>query len=222
MLADLEEYAARARMMASPIRFGEWLMENFGRELVRQRRARTLVLAALSRGPAAVIEPIREGRDVEDDVTPTSFPVVLRADTIEERGAIEPSPPPSSYMPSEMDEGAAVGALDGSAAGERRRAALRLRDRDRSGGVRGALVHVGVVAPDDRTRASRPPRRTRTAVAGRKSDPGMRPAPNPIWRMFSHALIVTFRRRSRWTRGDPSGHTLSELATPVFRAGSAP
>jgi eukaryotic-like serine/threonine-protein kinase len=97
MLSDLEDYAARARMMASPIRFGEWLMENFGRELVRQRRARTLVLAALSRGPAAVIEPIRE---VEDDVTPTSFPVVLRADAIEERGAIEPSPPPSSYMPS--------------------------------------------------------------------------------------------------------------------------
>ncbi len=101
MLSDLEEYAARARMMASPIRFGEWLMENFGRELVRTRRARTLVLAALSRGPAAVIEPIREGRDRDDDVTPTSFPVVLRADAGDEREAIEPSPPPpSSYMPS--------------------------------------------------------------------------------------------------------------------------
>src|SRR6185503_11452614 len=98
MLSDLEEYAAHARMMASPIRFGEWLMENFGRELVRTRRARTLVLAALSRGPAAVIEPIRESRDPDDDVTPTSFPVVLRADAGE---AIEPSPaPPSSFMPS--------------------------------------------------------------------------------------------------------------------------
>jgi hypothetical protein len=34
-------------------------------------------------------------------VTPTSFPVVLRADAGEESSAFEPSPPPpSSYMPS--------------------------------------------------------------------------------------------------------------------------
>lgn len=101
MLLDLEEYAARARMMASPIRFGEWLMENFGREVVSTRRARTLVLAALARGPAAVISPIRENPASEDDFTPTSFPVALRADASDALDALVPSPPPpSSYMPS--------------------------------------------------------------------------------------------------------------------------
>jgi serine/threonine-protein kinase len=97
MLFDLEEYAARARMMASPIRFGEWLLENFGRELVSTRRARTLVLEALSRGPAAVIEPIREAND--DDVTPTSFPVTSHVDAESKRQSLTPTAPPSTYMP---------------------------------------------------------------------------------------------------------------------------
>ena len=98
MLFDLEEYAARARMMASPIRFGEWLLENFGRELVSTRRARTLVLEALLRGPAAVISPIREEPANDDDVTPTSFPVTMHADPDAKR-QLTPTAPPSSYMP---------------------------------------------------------------------------------------------------------------------------
>ena len=97
MLFDLEEYAARSRMMASPIRFGEWLLENFGRELVSTRRARTLVLEALSRGPAAVIEPIHEAND--DDVTPTSFPVTSHVDAESKRLSLTPTAPPSAYMP---------------------------------------------------------------------------------------------------------------------------
>jgi len=96
MLFDLEEYVARARMMASPIRFGDWLLENFGRELVRARRARTLVLSALARGPAAVIEPILEGRARDNDPTPTSFPVTRCPD--DEADALEASPMPSSYL----------------------------------------------------------------------------------------------------------------------------
>jgi eukaryotic-like serine/threonine-protein kinase len=40
MLTDLEEYAAAARMIASPIRFGDWLMDQFGQEVVLDRRAR--------------------------------------------------------------------------------------------------------------------------------------------------------------------------------------
>ncbi|MFO0591955.1 MAG: serine/threonine-protein kinase [Polyangiaceae bacterium] len=40
MLRDLESYAARARLLASPLRFGEWLMERFGTEIVELRRAR--------------------------------------------------------------------------------------------------------------------------------------------------------------------------------------
>jgi serine/threonine protein kinase len=40
MLRDLEGYAARARLLASPLRFGEWLMDRFGAEIVELRRAR--------------------------------------------------------------------------------------------------------------------------------------------------------------------------------------
>ena len=99
MLFDLEEYAARARMMASPIRFGEWLLENFGRELVSTRRARTLVLEALSRGPAAVISPIRDEPANDDDATPTSFPVTSHVDAESKRQSLTPTAPPSAYMP---------------------------------------------------------------------------------------------------------------------------
>jgi serine/threonine-protein kinase len=40
MLRDLEAYASRARLVASPLRFGEWLMDRFGAEIVELRRAR--------------------------------------------------------------------------------------------------------------------------------------------------------------------------------------
>jgi serine/threonine-protein kinase len=94
MLADLEDYAAAAAMVASPIRFGEWLMENFGQETVRDRRARERVMRALARGPAAVIRPIGGGVAPapapatavplpdsflpDYDATPSAFPVALR------------------------------------------------------------------------------------------------------------------------------------------------
>ena len=76
MLADLEEYAAAARMIASPIRFGDWLMDQFGHEVVLDRRARERVMSALARGPAAVIQPLVR----EEESTPSAFPVALRAD----------------------------------------------------------------------------------------------------------------------------------------------
>lgn len=80
MLHDLEEHAAAARMMASPIRFGEWLMEHFGGEVVTARRARERVMQALSRGPAAVIQPIAAPTLPDYEMTPSAFPVQLRAD----------------------------------------------------------------------------------------------------------------------------------------------
>ncbi|MFT3775057.1 MAG: serine/threonine-protein kinase [Minicystis sp.] len=78
MLQDLEDYAAMARMIASPIRFGEWLMDQFGHEVVLDRRARERVIRALARGPAAVIQPLASLP--EYDNTPSAFPVALRAD----------------------------------------------------------------------------------------------------------------------------------------------
>ena len=57
LLRDLEEYVAEARQMASPIRLGEWLRENFGDELLDARRARERGARAIDQGPPAVVEP---------------------------------------------------------------------------------------------------------------------------------------------------------------------
>ncbi len=40
LLFDLERYVAESMLIASPIRFGEWLIDRFGDELIHQRRAR--------------------------------------------------------------------------------------------------------------------------------------------------------------------------------------
>jgi serine/threonine-protein kinase len=85
MLCDLEEYAAQNRMIASPIRFGEWLVEHFGRDVVDVRRARERVVRALALGPAATLLPISKGgsdlppREEIEDCTPSTFLVVERA-----------------------------------------------------------------------------------------------------------------------------------------------
>ncbi len=98
MLHDLEEYEAAARMVASQLRFGEWLMDHFGHEVVSDRRARERAMRAINRGPVAVIRPLtpvppdaetaaiplvrpapRESYLPEYDATPSAFPVALRA-----------------------------------------------------------------------------------------------------------------------------------------------
>jgi serine/threonine-protein kinase len=58
MLRDLEAYALSAQMVASPIRFGEWLVEHFGKDIVSARRGRERALRAFERGPLVRIEPI--------------------------------------------------------------------------------------------------------------------------------------------------------------------
>ncbi len=88
MLQDLEDYASSARMVASPLRFGDWLLEHFGGEVLPVRRARALVHKALARGPAAVIQPIVEAHLPDYDMTPSAFPVTERAD---------PTPSPASF-----------------------------------------------------------------------------------------------------------------------------
>jgi serine/threonine-protein kinase len=94
MLHDLEDYAAAARMLASPIRFGDWLMDQFGQEVVLDRRARERVIRALARGPAARIQPL--ARTAEEEATPSAFPVALRAEPEESEApapAHEDAPP---------------------------------------------------------------------------------------------------------------------------------
>ena len=67
MLDDLQRYVARARLVASPIRLGDWLTEHFGNDLVTQRRARERAVKALESGPPAAVTAISE--------TPASGPV---------------------------------------------------------------------------------------------------------------------------------------------------
>ena len=69
MLRDLEEYAVRAHMLASPIRFGEWLREHFSKEIIAARHARERALRALELGPAATLRPI----EPPQAATPTEF-----------------------------------------------------------------------------------------------------------------------------------------------------
>ena len=57
MLAALQAYVAKARLVASPIRLGEWLTQHFGGELVETRRARERAVKALEMGPAATVTP---------------------------------------------------------------------------------------------------------------------------------------------------------------------
>ncbi|MBI2389857.1 MAG: protein kinase [Deltaproteobacteria bacterium] len=58
MLDALQRYVARARLVASPIRLGDWLTEHFGNELVATRRARERAVKALEAGPAAAVTPV--------------------------------------------------------------------------------------------------------------------------------------------------------------------
>jgi len=60
MLADLDDYAIRARLMASQLRFGRFLTENFADEIVALRRAReqaARAALAASDMPCSEVEP---------------------------------------------------------------------------------------------------------------------------------------------------------------------
>jgi serine/threonine protein kinase len=50
MQRDLEHYMADAKMVASPLKLGEWLVDKFGTDIVTQRRARERAVLALERG----------------------------------------------------------------------------------------------------------------------------------------------------------------------------
>jgi serine/threonine-protein kinase len=58
MHQDLEAYVAAAKLVASPLRLGEWLVANFGTDMVSQRRARERALAALDLGAPVKLVPL--------------------------------------------------------------------------------------------------------------------------------------------------------------------
>ncbi|MCC7536168.1 MAG: serine/threonine protein kinase [Deltaproteobacteria bacterium] len=57
-LADLDGYVARNRLDTSQLRFGSWLTDQLGDEIVHVRRARERAAAALQKGPPVEIRPI--------------------------------------------------------------------------------------------------------------------------------------------------------------------
>jgi serine/threonine-protein kinase len=50
MLREVEAYAATSKLVASPLRLGDWLMKTFGEDIVARRRACERATAALERG----------------------------------------------------------------------------------------------------------------------------------------------------------------------------
>jgi eukaryotic-like serine/threonine-protein kinase len=97
MLRDLEQWAARAQMRASPLRFGAWLMDHFGADMVTARRSRERAMRALELGPAVMLAPLpaeahREAPALEITPTPVT-PAPLTPTPVD--GAVTPSPTPS-------------------------------------------------------------------------------------------------------------------------------
>jgi serine/threonine-protein kinase len=107
LLRDLEDYVAESKLIASPIRFGEWLINRFGEELVQARRAHERAAQALEAGmpppPAEALPPVpSSGRwavppePTFDEQSPPSYriPIVPPSDRRGETSIIAPVPAP--------------------------------------------------------------------------------------------------------------------------------
>jgi hypothetical protein len=58
MVHGLEDYARRTRLTASPLRFGEWLVEHFGSQILEWRKARERAARALELGPVLELKTV--------------------------------------------------------------------------------------------------------------------------------------------------------------------
>jgi serine/threonine-protein kinase len=58
MQRDLDDYAARAKLVPSPLKLGEWLSNALGEDIVERRRARERAASALERGAPVVLEAV--------------------------------------------------------------------------------------------------------------------------------------------------------------------
>ncbi len=88
MLRELEATMAAAGQMVSPIRMGEWLVQHFGEEIIRQRRTRERAAAAVALGPLVQMTPIG-----------ISERALKAADPLPSKPA---PPPPESHVPSSL------------------------------------------------------------------------------------------------------------------------
>jgi serine/threonine protein kinase len=92
MLRDLEEYAASARLMTSPLQLGDWLEKTFGEEIVARRRTRERAAAALEKGAPLVVEAIPSSTP-----SPESFRIDVEPPSL--RVVPSPPAPPSPSVP---------------------------------------------------------------------------------------------------------------------------
>jgi len=92
MHQDLEAYIGRAKLVASPLRLGEWLVANFGTDMVTQRRARERALAALELGAPVKLELL-------PPKTPLPSPVVERSPSSIAGAAMDVSPRSAPSLP---------------------------------------------------------------------------------------------------------------------------
>jgi len=94
LLRDLENYVAESKLVASPLRFGDWLIERFGDDLVQQRRARERAAQALegaaAEAPEFTLPPPRSSRR---SVPPATAPTAAPSEEVKFK-TVPPAPPP--------------------------------------------------------------------------------------------------------------------------------
>ncbi len=88
MLRETEDYVAQARLVASPIRFGEWLRDNFGENIIESRRSRERAAKAMEHGPVAILNPYGT------PPPPLAQPQAASADRLVKPSPIPPAPVP--------------------------------------------------------------------------------------------------------------------------------
>ncbi|WP_434042932.1 MULTISPECIES: serine/threonine-protein kinase [Sorangium] len=96
MLRDVAAYAAAAELTASPLRFGAWLRDNFGAEMVAARRARERAVRALELGPPAVLEPVATAAATPGAMAAAAAPAALAARAPRARPAARSAAAPPS------------------------------------------------------------------------------------------------------------------------------
>jgi eukaryotic-like serine/threonine-protein kinase len=81
-LRELEAYAAGAGLVASPLRFGEWLTDNFGAEIVERRAQR-------EQAAERVVESAQDSDSLTGLAAPTPYPLDVTPDPAP---VVEPEP----------------------------------------------------------------------------------------------------------------------------------
>jgi serine/threonine protein kinase len=101
LIEDLSHYVADAKLVASPLRFGEWLLERFGEQLIDQRRARERAAKALESAEAerALVEPEHSSLLPAGTTQQTSDEVSAELPTRKEAVAASSTPAPPAVAP---------------------------------------------------------------------------------------------------------------------------